>query len=266
MVMQSPFPNKNRYNTNLSSLEIKVESLEESMNTFTKRYTELLTKNHDRVMSKTDLGNKKMEEIMRRFKVIKENNFCMNAASNMNVFKEVRQELPLLTDETSRQNDVHNEITTFDNAERNHLRDSHARNDQQWSTAANNSITNYKPGHDQASSLTSKPDKKMTNVTLYGTAQGQISDLQLAADIHLVAKGVGKHVTAIHLAEFLESRGMKVVDCELLTTYENARSLSYKVTIKASDYVKSRDPATSPYRITHIGSEENLVQTSRWRI
>ena len=97
----------------------------------------------------------------------------------------------------------------------------------------------------------SKPNtKKTTNETLYGTAQGQTNDLQLAADIHLVAKGVGKQVTAIRLAEFLESRGMKVVDCELLTTYENARSLSYKVTIKASDYVKSRDPATWPYRVS----------------
>ena len=72
----------------------------------------------------------------------------------------------------------------------------------------------------------------------------------MAADIDIVAYGVAKNVKSTQLATFLESKGLKVVDCVLLTTYEQVRSLSYKITIKAKDFEKSQDPATWPYRIS----------------
>ena len=56
------------------------------------------------------------------------------------------------------------------------------------------------------------------------------------ADIHLVVFGVAKHVSGIQLSH-------------LLTKYEGARSLAYKVTIKSCDFDKAKNPEIWPSRI-----------------
>ena len=88
------------------------------------------------------------------------------------------------------------------------------------------------------------------NRSSHGTTSNENNGSALAADIDIVAYGVAKNAMATQLATFLESKGLKVVDCVLLTTYEQARSLSYKITIEAKDFEKSQDPATWPYRIS----------------
>ena len=84
---------------------------------------------------------------------------------------------------------------------------------------------------------------------LHGTSHDQSRDMTFAADIDLVAYGVSTKVTGNHLSKFIEDKGIKVLGCALLTKYEHARTLSYKVTIKACDYEKSQDPSIWPYRI-----------------
>ena len=64
-----------------------------------------------------------------------------------------------------------------------------------------------------------------------------------------MAYGVATHVTGIELSKFIEDKGIEVLDCVLLTKYEHARTLSYKVTIRACDYEKSQDASIWPYRI-----------------
>ena len=88
------------------------------------------------------------------------------------------------------------------------------------------------------------------NRSSHGITSNENNGSALAGDIDIVAYGVAKNVKATQLATFLESKGLKVVDCVLLTTYEQARSLSYKITIKAKDFEKSQDPATWPYSIS----------------
>ena len=86
--------------------------------------------------------------------------------------------------------------------------------------------------------------------TLHGTAQDQIVNGKApAADIDLVVSGVAKDVTAIQVSQFIEAKGIKVLDCVLLTKYEQARTLSYKITIKARDYGKSQNLSMWPYRV-----------------
>ena len=68
----------------------------------------------------------------------------------------------------------------------------------------------------------------------------------LAADIDLVVYGIATHITEKDLYEHMWRTGLSVVRCMLLTTYEHARSLTFKLTIKASDYEKSQDPAIWP--------------------
>ena len=66
---------------------------------------------------------------------------------------------------------------------------------------------------------------------VYGTKQ----DTSLtAADVEIVAFGVAKDVTCYHIATYAEKQGIKIVNCELLTSWEEARSNTFKLTVKAT--------------------------------
>ena len=60
----------------------------------------------------------------------------------------------------------------------------------------------------------------------------------LSADIHLVVYGLAKHVTSLQLSCFIENKDIKILGCDILTKYEGARSLSFKITIRSCDYEK----------------------------
>ena len=81
-----------------------------------------------------------------------------------------------------------------------------------------------------------------------GTASDESGSNSFSADIHLVAYGVAKQVTGIQLFHFLQARGLNVLSCDLLTKYENARSLAYKISIRsASDHVTMRRHKTQKF-------------------
>ena len=82
---------------------------------------------------------------------------------------------------------------------------------------------------------------------LSGTASDESGSNSFSADIHLVAYGVAKQVTEIQ--HFLQERGLNVLSCDLLTKYENARSLAYKISIRSRDYEKAQDPNIRPLRV-----------------
>ena len=71
----------------------------------------------------------------------------------------------------------------------------------------------------------------------------------LAADVDLVAYGLGKNVTSIQLSNFLQDKGIDIIDCKLLTKFEGARSLSFKITVKPQYYEKVKDPTLWSYRV-----------------
>ena len=99
------------------------------------------------------------------------------------------------------------------------------------------------------SSQTPRPQRgawrKSLNL-LHGTAD---SSNTLAADVSLVAYGVAKDATTEGLKSFLEARGVAVIECVNLTTFQFARTHSYKVTIKASQYDKAIKPEVWPFRV-----------------
>lgn len=68
----------------------------------------------------------------------------------------------------------------------------------------------------------------------------------LLADKHLVAYGFAKNVTGVQISQWLSEKGLQVVDCELLTKYEGARSNTYKIVVKSTDFDKAKDPETWP--------------------
>lgn len=90
---------------------------------------------------------------------------------------------------------------------------------------------------------------RSTLTSIRGTARNSDNQGDMAADIQLVAYGLAKHVSGIQLSKFLEEKGLNIVSCDLLTKYEGARSLSYKITIRAYDLEKAQDASRWPERV-----------------
>ena len=74
----------------------------------------------------------------------------------------------------------------------------------------------------------------------------------LAADVSLVASGVGKGCTEDNLKDFLAGKGINPVEVEMLTKKEvinNVRTLTFRVAVKAAEYEASLNPEVWPYRV-----------------
>ena len=64
------------------------------------------------------------------------------------------------------------------------------------------------------------------------------AETMLAADVSLVASGVGKGCTPDKLKEFLGDKGINAVEVEMLTkteVIEQVRTLTFRVVVKAAD-------------------------------
>lgn len=91
--------------------------------------------------------------------------------------------------------------------------------------------------------------RKRLNI-VNGTAKKNDSESNsFAADIQLVAYGASKQCTSQNLLDFIRERGLNAVDCVLLTKHEEARSYSFKVSIRAEDFEKAKSADIWPYRI-----------------
>ena len=84
---------------------------------------------------------------------------------------------------------------------------------------------------------------------LSGTASDASGSNSFSADIHLVVYRVAKQITGIQLYHFLQEGGLNVLSCDLLTKYENASSLAYKISIRSCDYEKAQGPKIWPLRV-----------------
>ena len=112
-----------------------------------------------------------------------------------------------------------------------------------WATVTNKN----KP---RVPSIRKQSNWRTKNVILHGSSEDNSVDSSLAADVSLVAFGVAKDASADKLKAYLEKKGLKIVSCDLLTKHVNeARTHSYKVTMKASEYEKAKDPLIWPYRV-----------------
>jgi hypothetical protein len=74
----------------------------------------------------------------------------------------------------------------------------------------------------------------------------------LAADVDLVATGVGKDCTNDDLKNFLRDKGIEPVAVETLTKDEvlpNVRTKTFKITVKPAQYEMALKPEVWPYRV-----------------
>ena len=57
------------------------------------------------------------------------------------------------------------------------------------------------------------------------------------------------HLQEDKLKKYISDKGVDVVNCECITKFDAARSHSYKIVIKASDYEKCKAPSMWPARV-----------------
>ena len=92
---------------------------------------------------------------------------------------------------------------------------------------------------------------KKQPVLMYGraTTGGDDKEEILAADVELVATGVSRDATSEQLKNFIINKGIEVLDIVKLTTYEQARTNTFKIKIKAAQFEKALKPDVWPLRV-----------------
>jgi hypothetical protein len=80
----------------------------------------------------------------------------------------------------------------------------------------------------------------------------------------LVAYGVSKDATEEQLKAFISSKGIGVTSVTKLTTFESARTNTFKVSIKAADYDKALKPEVWPLRVGVRPFRPNRQQSRTW--
>ena len=69
-------------------------------------------------------------------------------------------------------------------------------------------------------------------------------------DVSLAVYGLAKDTTEAKLKDYLETKGLSVVECKLLTNFvKEARALTFKVTIKAKDLEQAKQAEIWPFRV-----------------
>ena len=111
------------------------------------------------------------------------------------------------------------------------------------------------------------PSQRRNSTIVYGSSRAN-GNLELAADVNLVASGVSRDATPDQLKSFLISRGLRVTDIELLTNFRRAeaRSFSYRIAIKADDYEKALNADIWPHRVgvRLFKNRRNFLNHSSW--
>ena len=181
MIQSTPSLHDDNGLTNYYSIEKKIQEIDESLDEFKKKQAELSMKNHDRIISKVELGQKKIDEVIKRL------------------------------DMTPRQSPPNTERTL-----------QNERDDNPSPLSGN------------------------TN----STAAQALTRENLAADVSMVVKGIALHVSENQLHNFISDQGIKTSNWKALTTYENARSLTFKFTVKATDHEKLKDLTIWPTGVT----------------
>ena len=96
-----------------------------------------------------------------------------------------------------------------------------------------------------------KPGAKINSVLVFGKANTGRDDAEeiLAADVELVATGVSRDVTSEQLKNIIVTKGIDVLEIVKLTTFEQARTNTFKIKIRAAQYNKAMNRDIWPLRI-----------------
>ena len=194
MMQRTPSLNDDNGMTNYYSFEKKLQDINESLDEFKKKQAELAMKNHDRIISKVELGQKKMDDVLKKL------------------------------DSTPR-------VPPPDTGR----------------SPENIRYGNFPPINGNINEL---------------SAQVLTRD-NLAADVPMVVKGIALHASENQLKDFLLDQGIETSNWKALTTYDNARSLTFKFSVRATDHEKSKDLKIWPAGVSVEAYKERRQPAAR---
>ena len=105
-------------------------------------------------------------------------------------------------------------------------------------------------------------NQRRKSALIYGKSKNINEDeVYLAANVSLVASGVSKDASADQLNDFLKQKGLNTVAIEKLTQHPDARTNTFKVTVKPADYEDALNPNNIwPYRVAIRHFKPKLFQ------
>ena len=115
-----------------------------------------------------------------------------------------------------------------------------------------------------------KPPRNICFGSAKTSGEGATATDILAADVSLVASGVGKGCTPDKLKDFLASKGINAVEVVMLTkeeVIEQVRTLTFRIAVKAADYEAALKPEVWPYRVgvRHYRAPRREKPESSWQ-
>ena len=81
--------------------------------------------------------------------------------------------------------------------------------------------------------------------------------------MQIVVFGVAKDVSSYQIATYTEKQGIKIINCELLTKWAEARSNTFMLTIKAQQMEKALSDSVWPCGVGVRRNKQNKGTTSR---
>ena len=199
MVMQWPETSRDSN----QQLQYFLDTLQQKIDKSLLKQADQSTKNHDRIISKAEVGHKKMDEVLKKLNSINE------SVVNKKSFAEAAV------------NPVNQNLGM---------------------TLNGRAVQNV---DDSAFQLSSRRDKSKRDEKATQSRTQNTGVLTPNANTDLVVKGLHLDVTGENLVGFLQGKGVNS-ECSLLTTFNNAKSLAYKITIDANKVNVVSDPALWP--------------------
>ena len=154
---------------------------------------------------------------------------------------------PVLTCYSSKEASSHDTEILNGSLSNNHLHSNVASvsevisNEVPWTEVVRKNMG--KPQEKDRSEITKRKNWKDQLHLLHGTAGVNVGGPSYSADVDIVAFNVAKHITSVDLSNCLAENGLNVKESQLLTKSDDARSLSYKITISLCD------ESIWPYRV-----------------
>ena len=219
MVLQAPQTNVNEEMAKICSLQLKLDSIESSMANFFKAHQESSSKSHDKLMSKHDLSHKRIDDlkVFIADKAGEDRRQCShddkNVGAQLNAgfqgkFTSVMQRQPAQVMDSS-------------------LKPSNAFPRDQSRPGAKKSVS-------WASVVNGRQSTNKSN--------GESVDKTNSHSVFVV-KGMPLDISEVNVAEFLRENGISVSECKLLTSYDQAQTLTFRIAVcDEADHVKITTP------------------------
>ena len=247
---------------------LQIQNIEEVVDSAIKRRNETSDKKQDRAISKTEYGNKKIDEILKRLESLEKsarstNQMAGNQPNNPSVVRPTLWNphsgdfIPATRNNIWQNTVAENRPSPQQNNPLNNPINQNANmaaqggpSSQPISVPTYAEISRRNTGGVLSSDNQQSGSWRQRLHILNGAGGGHSTGNSFAADADVVAFNVNKNVSAMDMRSWLSQKGINVKKCELLTTNCDARALSFRISVDPKDYDRvTTDASVWPFQV-----------------